>query len=176
MLIDVNMARLNGVAATRRIRTLLSYTVLVGMSCLSRQMVERAMLSAWADAFPADGKIIPCYVTLSLQPSYKGDVLMKILVFVSIATLSFSALVWADSYDDRKQRQRDTDKAYENRLQRQRDDTRAYDRRQQHQRDDKRAYENRQQRLRENDKAYEKSQQRRSDDDKSDENRQPENP
>jgi DNA-binding NarL/FixJ family response regulator len=51
VLMDVNMARLDGVAATRRIRTLLPHTVLVGMSCHSREMVEKAMLSAGADVF-----------------------------------------------------------------------------------------------------------------------------
>ena len=51
VLMDVNMARLDGVAATRRIRTLLPQTVLVGMSCHSREMVEKAMLSAGADVF-----------------------------------------------------------------------------------------------------------------------------
>jgi DNA-binding NarL/FixJ family response regulator len=51
VLMDVNMARLDGVAATRRIHTLLPHTVLVGMSCHSREMVEQAMLSAGADVF-----------------------------------------------------------------------------------------------------------------------------
>jgi DNA-binding NarL/FixJ family response regulator len=51
VLMDVNMARLDGVAATRRIRTLLPDTVLVGMSCHTREMVETAMLSAGADVF-----------------------------------------------------------------------------------------------------------------------------
>ena len=47
----VNMARLDGVAATRSIRTLLPRTVLVGMSGHSREMVEEALLSAGADVF-----------------------------------------------------------------------------------------------------------------------------
>ena len=51
VLMDVNMGRLDGVAATRSIRTLLPDTVLVGMSCHSREMVEKAMLSAGADVF-----------------------------------------------------------------------------------------------------------------------------
>ena len=51
VLMDVNMARLDGVAATRNIRMLLPDTVLVGMSCHSRAMVEQAMLSAGADVF-----------------------------------------------------------------------------------------------------------------------------
>ena len=51
VLMDVNMARLDGVAATRSIRTLLPHTVLVGMSCHSRDMVEQAMLGAGADVF-----------------------------------------------------------------------------------------------------------------------------
>lgn len=51
VLMDVNMARLDGVGATRSIRTLLPETVLVGMSCHSPEMVEKAMLSAGADAF-----------------------------------------------------------------------------------------------------------------------------
>ena len=48
---DVNMARLDGVAATRSIRALLPHTVLVGMSCHSREMAEKAMLSADVDVF-----------------------------------------------------------------------------------------------------------------------------
>jgi DNA-binding NarL/FixJ family response regulator len=51
VLMDVNMARLDGVAATRSIRTLLPRTVVVGMSCHSPHMVEQAMLSAGADVF-----------------------------------------------------------------------------------------------------------------------------
>ena len=51
ILMDVNMARLDGVGATRSIRTLLPQTVLVGMSCHSREMVEKALFSAGADAF-----------------------------------------------------------------------------------------------------------------------------
>ena len=45
------MARLDGVAATRSIRALLPHTVLVGMSCHSRDMAEKAMLSADVDVF-----------------------------------------------------------------------------------------------------------------------------
>ena len=51
VLMDVNMARLDGVAATRSIRTLLPHTVVVGMSCHNREMVEKAMLAAGADVF-----------------------------------------------------------------------------------------------------------------------------
>ena len=51
ILMDVNMARLDGVGATRSIRTLLPQTVLVGMSCHSRDMVEKALLAAGADVF-----------------------------------------------------------------------------------------------------------------------------
>jgi DNA-binding NarL/FixJ family response regulator len=51
VLMDVNVARLDGVAATRCIRTLLPHTGLIGMSCHSREMVEKAMLSAGADVF-----------------------------------------------------------------------------------------------------------------------------
>ena len=42
---------LDGVAATRSIRALLPHTVLVGMSCHSRDMAEKAMLSADVDVF-----------------------------------------------------------------------------------------------------------------------------
>ena len=41
ILMDVNMARIDGVGATRSIRALLPQTVLVGMSCHSRDMVEQ---------------------------------------------------------------------------------------------------------------------------------------
>ena len=51
ILMDVNMARLDGVGATRNIRALLPETVLVGMSCHSREMVEKALLAAGADVF-----------------------------------------------------------------------------------------------------------------------------
>jgi DNA-binding NarL/FixJ family response regulator len=51
ILMDVNMARLDGVGATRSIRALLPDTVLVGMSCHSREMVEKALLAAGADVF-----------------------------------------------------------------------------------------------------------------------------
>ncbi len=51
VLMDVNMARLDGVGATRNIRALLPHTVVVGMSSHSRDMVEQALLSAGADLF-----------------------------------------------------------------------------------------------------------------------------
>jgi CheY-like chemotaxis protein len=51
VLLDVNMPRLDGVETTRRLRSLLPQTVLVGMSCHARDMVEHALLSAGADAF-----------------------------------------------------------------------------------------------------------------------------
>ncbi len=51
ILIDVSMDRLDGVEATRRIRALLPQTVLIGMSCHTRDMVEHALLSAGADVF-----------------------------------------------------------------------------------------------------------------------------
>ncbi len=51
ILMDVNMGRLDGVEATRRIRALLPQTVLIGMSCHTRDMVEHALLSAGADVF-----------------------------------------------------------------------------------------------------------------------------
>lgn len=51
ILMDIHMARLDGVGATRSIRALLPDTVLVGMSCHSREIVEKALLAAGADAF-----------------------------------------------------------------------------------------------------------------------------
>ncbi len=51
VLLDVNMPRLDGVETTRRLRSLLPQTVLVGMSCHTRDMVEHALLSAGADVF-----------------------------------------------------------------------------------------------------------------------------
>ena len=51
VLIDVNMARLDGVETTRRLRNLLPQTVLIGMSTHTRDMVEHAILSAGADGF-----------------------------------------------------------------------------------------------------------------------------
>ncbi len=51
VLIDVGMARLDGVETTRRLRSLLPQTVLIGMSCHTRDMVEHALLSAGADVF-----------------------------------------------------------------------------------------------------------------------------
>ena len=51
VLMDVAMARLDGVSATRNIRALLPQTVVVGMSSHSREMVERALLTAGADVF-----------------------------------------------------------------------------------------------------------------------------
>lgn len=51
VLIDVNMPRLDGVETTRRLRSLLPHTVLVGMSSHTRELVEHALLSAGANAF-----------------------------------------------------------------------------------------------------------------------------
>jgi CheY-like chemotaxis protein len=51
ILMDVNMARLDGVEASRSIRTLIPQTVLVGMSSHSREMVEQTLLTAGADVF-----------------------------------------------------------------------------------------------------------------------------
>ncbi|HVG01619.1 MAG TPA: response regulator transcription factor [Nitrospira sp.] len=51
ILVDVNMARLDGIETTRRLRSLLPQTVIIGMSCHTRDMVEHALLSAGADAF-----------------------------------------------------------------------------------------------------------------------------
>lgn len=51
ILVDVGMARLDGIEMTRRLRSLLPQTVIIGMSCHTRGMVEQALLSAGADAF-----------------------------------------------------------------------------------------------------------------------------
>jgi DNA-binding NarL/FixJ family response regulator len=51
VLIDVNMPRLDGVETTRRLRSLLPQTVLVGMSCHTRDVIQQALLSAGADGF-----------------------------------------------------------------------------------------------------------------------------
>jgi CheY-like chemotaxis protein len=51
VLIDVNMPRLDGVETTRRLRSLLPQTVLVGMSSHTREMVEQAILAAGGNAF-----------------------------------------------------------------------------------------------------------------------------
>lgn len=51
ILMDVGMARMDGVEATRCIRALLPRTVLIGMSCHGSRMVEKAVLSAGANAF-----------------------------------------------------------------------------------------------------------------------------
>ena len=51
VLMDVGLARLNGVDATRRIKNLLPHTVIIGLSVHSVGQIERAMLVAGASAF-----------------------------------------------------------------------------------------------------------------------------
>ncbi len=51
VLMDVGMARMDGVEATRRIRALLPDTVVIGMSCHTSREVETALLSVGANAF-----------------------------------------------------------------------------------------------------------------------------
>ena len=51
VLMDVGMARMDGVEATRRIRTLLPETIVIGMSCHTSRDVETALLAVGANAF-----------------------------------------------------------------------------------------------------------------------------
>lgn len=51
VLMDVGMARMDGIEATCRIRALLPDTVVIGMSCYADRQVESALLSVGANAF-----------------------------------------------------------------------------------------------------------------------------
>ncbi len=51
VLMDVGMARMDGVEATRRIRALLPDTIVIGMSCHTGRDVETALLAVGANAF-----------------------------------------------------------------------------------------------------------------------------
>jgi DNA-binding NarL/FixJ family response regulator len=51
VLMDVGMARMDGVEATRRIRALLPDTVVIGMSCHNSREVEGALRAVGANAF-----------------------------------------------------------------------------------------------------------------------------
>jgi DNA-binding NarL/FixJ family response regulator len=51
VLMDVGLSRLNGIDATRRIKSLLPHTVIIGLSVHNVGHVERTMLAAGASAF-----------------------------------------------------------------------------------------------------------------------------
>ena len=51
VLMDVGMARMDGVEATRRIRALLPDTLVIGMSCHTSRDVEVALFAVGANAF-----------------------------------------------------------------------------------------------------------------------------
>ena len=51
VLMDVGLARLNGVDATRRIKGLLPDTIVIGLSVHDMGQIESAMLAAGASAF-----------------------------------------------------------------------------------------------------------------------------
>ena len=49
--VDLSMARLDSIETTRRLRSLLPWIPIIGMSCHTRGMVEQALLSIGGDAF-----------------------------------------------------------------------------------------------------------------------------